>query len=217
MKQIFSIMRKELEIYLGSLLVIIFMGVFLGVTLFTFFNIETFFSRGIADIRPMFTWMPILLIFLLAAITMRQWSEEQRSGTMEMLLVRVAEARDDEVSLFAVFDSYDEALHRIYCALFNRDEEIRSSLGMDPFVHEVLFVRSLKLKPRWQGSSLGAQAIQTAASTLVTMGLVVANSDLGLSIDDWLNLGFVKIARQKGFFVCERTMKNRYGRAVLSP
>jgi hypothetical protein len=29
----------------------------------------------------------------------------------------------------------------------------------------------------------------------VTMGLVVANADLGLSIDDWLDLGFVKIAR----------------------
>lgn len=47
------------------------------------------------------------------------------------------------------------------------------------------------------------------------MGLVVANADLGLSIDDWLNLGFVKIARQKGFYVCERAKKNRYGRAVL--
>jgi len=142
-------------------------------------------------------------------------AEAEPAGTMEMLLVRVAEARDDEVSLFAVFDSYDEALHRIYCALFNRDEEIRSSLGMDPFVHEVLVVRSLRLKPRWRGSSRGAQAIQTAASTLVTMGLEVANADLGLSIDDWLNLGFVKIARQNGFFVCERTKKNRSGRAVL--
>jgi ABC-2 type transport system permease protein len=33
-----------------------------------------------------FRWMPILLIFLLAALTMRQWSEEQRSGTQELLL-----------------------------------------------------------------------------------------------------------------------------------
>jgi hypothetical protein len=82
-------------------------------------------------------------------------------------------------------------------------------------VHEVLVVRSLQWRPRWQGTGLGAQAIQTAASTLVTMGLVVANADLGLSLDDWLNLGFVKIARQKGFYVCERTKKNRYGRAVL--
>jgi len=142
-------------------------------------------------------------------------AEAEPAGRIQMLLVRVAEARDDEVSLFAVFDSYDEALHQIYRALFNRNEEIRSSLGMDPYVHEVLFVRSLHLKPRWQDTGLAAQAIQTAASTLVTMGLVVANADLGLSINDWLNLGFVKIARQKGFYVCERTKKNRYGRAVL--
>jgi len=142
-------------------------------------------------------------------------AEAEPAGTLEMLLVRVAEARDDEVSLFAVFDSYDEALHEIYRALFNKNEEIRSTLGLDPFVHEVLIVRSLHLKPRWQGSGLAAQAIQTAASTLVTMGLVVANADLSLSLDDWLNLGFVKIARHKGFYVCERTKKNRYGRAVL--
>ncbi len=30
--------------------------------------------------------MPVLLIFLVAALTMRQWSEEERSGTLEMLL-----------------------------------------------------------------------------------------------------------------------------------
>ena len=47
------------------------------------------------------------------------------------------------------------------------------------------------------------------------MGLVVANVDLGLSVNDWLNPGFVKIASHKGFYVRERTKKNRYGRAVL--
>lgn len=36
--------------------------------------------------RPLFRWMPLLLIFLVAALTMRQWSEEQRSGSLEMLL-----------------------------------------------------------------------------------------------------------------------------------
>jgi len=123
-------------------------------------------------------------------------AEAEPAGTMQMLFVRLAEARDDEVSLFAVFDSYDEALHQVYRALFNKNEEIRSNLGMDPFVHEVLFVRALQLKPRWQSTGLAAQAIQTAASTLVTMGLVVANADLSLSVNDWLNLGFVKIAGQ---------------------
>ena len=86
MRQIFSITRKELDSYFGSPMALIFLATFLAVTLFTFFWVETFFARGIADIRPLFKWMPLLLIFLVAALTMRQWSEEQRAGTLEMLL-----------------------------------------------------------------------------------------------------------------------------------
>ncbi|MGW8251779.1 MAG: DUF7088 domain-containing protein [Anaerolineales bacterium] len=86
MRQIFSITRKELEGYFGSPLAMIFLGSFLAAELFIFFNVETFFARGIADVRPMFRWMPVLLVFLVAALTMRQWSEEMRSGTLEVLL-----------------------------------------------------------------------------------------------------------------------------------
>ena len=86
MKQILSLTRKELDTYFTSPMALIFLGAFLAATLFAFFWVDTFFARGIADARPLFRWMPILLIFLVAALTMRQWSEEQRSGTLEMLL-----------------------------------------------------------------------------------------------------------------------------------
>jgi ABC-2 type transport system permease protein len=86
MKQTLAITRKELNNYFGSPMALIFVGVFLAATLFTFFWVDTFFARGVADMRPMFRWMPILLIFLVAALTMRQWSEEQQSGTLEILL-----------------------------------------------------------------------------------------------------------------------------------
>lgn len=86
MKQTLAIARKELAAYFGSPMALIFIGAFLAVTLFTFFWVDTFFARGIADVRPMFSWMPVLLIFLVAALTMRQWSEEQRGGTLEVLL-----------------------------------------------------------------------------------------------------------------------------------
>ena len=86
MKQLFSITRKELAGYFGSPMALIFVGAFLAVTLFSFFWVDTFFGRGIADVRPLFRWMPLLMVFLVAALTMRQWSEEQRSGTLEVLL-----------------------------------------------------------------------------------------------------------------------------------
>lgn len=84
--QVWAIARKEIRSYFGSPLALIFLGVFLAVSLFIFFWVESFFARNIADLRPLFRWMPILMIFLVATLTMRQWSEEARSGTMEVLL-----------------------------------------------------------------------------------------------------------------------------------
>ncbi len=86
MNQVLAIIRKELNSYFSSPMALIFVGVFLAVTQFTFFWVEAFFARGLADVRPMFSWMPILLIFLVGALTMRQWSEEQQTGTLEVLL-----------------------------------------------------------------------------------------------------------------------------------
>ncbi|MEZ4271795.1 MAG: ABC transporter permease subunit [Myxococcota bacterium] len=86
MKSIQSIATKELRGFFKSGIGPIFLAVFLGIVLFTFFWVEQFFVRNIADIRPMFTWLPLLLIFLVAALSMRLWSEEQKLGTLEVLL-----------------------------------------------------------------------------------------------------------------------------------
>jgi len=80
------IARKELWGFFSSPVAYLFIGAFLSVALFTFFWVNAFFARNIADVRPLFEWMPVLLIFLVAALTMRQWSEERRSGTLEILM-----------------------------------------------------------------------------------------------------------------------------------
>ncbi|MDH3347467.1 MAG: Gldg family protein [Desulfobulbaceae bacterium] len=86
MKNLMRIARKEFGGFFSSPVAFIFFGAFIAVTLFIFFWVETFFARNIADLRPLFSWMPILLIFLTAAITMRSWAEERRAGTLEFLL-----------------------------------------------------------------------------------------------------------------------------------
>mgnify|MGYP000334927194 CR=1 FL=1 len=86
MTQIISLVRKELKGYFGSPMALIFVGVFLAGNLFVFFWVDAFWARGVAYMRPMFRWMPVLLIFLIAALTMRQWSEEEQTGTLEVLL-----------------------------------------------------------------------------------------------------------------------------------
>jgi ABC-2 type transport system permease protein len=82
----FHIARKEFRGFFATPAAYLFLGGFLAVTLFVFFWVETFFARNIADVRPLFQWLPLLLIFLVAALTMRSWSEERRSGTLESLL-----------------------------------------------------------------------------------------------------------------------------------
>lgn len=86
MNQILGIAKRELRAYFLSPVALIFLATFLFVVLFAFFWVETFFRRNIADARPLFEWLPVLLIFLSAALTMRLWSDEQRSGTLEVLL-----------------------------------------------------------------------------------------------------------------------------------
>lgn len=82
----FRIAKKELSAYFSSPAAFIFIGVFLAALLFIFFWVDRFFARNIADVRPLFDWMPVLLIFLVSAMTMRMWSEERRAGTLEFLL-----------------------------------------------------------------------------------------------------------------------------------
>ena len=86
MSHIISVARKELRAFFRSPVAIIFLGVYLVFTLVTFFGVERFFARNIADLRPLFAWLPVLLVFLCSALTMRQWSEEQKLGTLEVLL-----------------------------------------------------------------------------------------------------------------------------------
>ncbi len=86
MKTLFRIAKKEFGSFFSSPVAFIFFGAFLAVTLFIFFWVETFFARNITELRALFAWMPILLIFLTAAITMRMWAEEHRAGTLEFLL-----------------------------------------------------------------------------------------------------------------------------------
>ena len=62
MKKILAITGKELKLYFGSPMALIFVGVFLVLTLFVFFWVDSFFARGIADVRALFEWMPLLMI-----------------------------------------------------------------------------------------------------------------------------------------------------------
>ena len=62
---------KEIGLFFSSPIAWLFLATFAAVTLFIFFWGEAFFARNIADVRPLFEWMPILLVFLASTLTMR--------------------------------------------------------------------------------------------------------------------------------------------------
>ena len=91
MLKLVAVFKKEIKTFLCSPVALVFFGAYLLATLFSFFWVEKFFSRNLADVRPLFEWMPVIMIFLASAITMRMWSEERRTGTIELLMTSSAE------------------------------------------------------------------------------------------------------------------------------
>ena len=69
----------------ASPVALLFIGGFVALTNAWFFAGSRFFARNLADVRPLFEQLPLFLIFLVAAVTMRMWADERRSGTLEVL------------------------------------------------------------------------------------------------------------------------------------
>ena len=90
----YRIVQKEVRLFFASPVAWMFLATFAAATLFIFFWAESFFARNIADIRPLFEWLPVLLIFLCAVLTMRMWSEERHTGTLEHVLTLPASLWD---------------------------------------------------------------------------------------------------------------------------
>lgn len=86
MGPVFSIAAKEIRALFQSQIAVLFLVLFEITTLFSFFVLSKFFARNLADLNPFFESLPLQLILLVSAISMRAWAEERKSGTLEVLL-----------------------------------------------------------------------------------------------------------------------------------
>jgi ABC-2 type transport system permease protein len=87
----YSLFRKEIKIFLGSLIGYLAVLVFLlitGLFLWVFPGMYNIPDSGYASLEPLFSVAPWLYLFLVPAITMRFFADEKRSGTIEILLTR---------------------------------------------------------------------------------------------------------------------------------
>jgi len=81
---LFVMIKGEFSTYFVSPIPYIVIGLFLIFSGFLFFS--TFFLIGRADLRQFFATLPVLFAFFIPAITMRMFSEEERSGSLETLM-----------------------------------------------------------------------------------------------------------------------------------
>ncbi len=85
-----AIFRKEINLFLSSLIGYIVIAIFLLVNglicwVFPDSNIP---DSGYATLEPLFQFAPWVFLFLIPAITMRSFAEENDNGTMELLATK---------------------------------------------------------------------------------------------------------------------------------
>jgi ABC-2 type transport system permease protein len=86
MNTITVIATRELRGYFATPLAYVFIVIFLALMgVFTFY-LGGFYERGQADLAPFFGFHPWLYLILVPAISMRLWSEERKSGSIELLM-----------------------------------------------------------------------------------------------------------------------------------
>ncbi len=81
-----AVFRREFAGYFATPVAYVFIVIFLlSMGAFTFY-FGQFFQSGRAELDVFFGFHPWLYLFLIPAISMRLWAEEQKSGTIELLM-----------------------------------------------------------------------------------------------------------------------------------
>ena len=85
MTQVLPLFKRELLGYFRSPVAYVFLIVFSLASIGLAFFVGGFFKAGLASMESYFTFYPWLFLFLIPAAGMRLWSEEKRTGTVELL------------------------------------------------------------------------------------------------------------------------------------
>lgn len=104
MSTILSIARKEFRSYFQSTIAYIFITLFLVLSQWIFFR--GFFVMNQATLRDFFDLVPLVFLFFVPAVTMRMWAEEQKLGTVEILLTFPVRDRDVVIGKFLASFSF---------------------------------------------------------------------------------------------------------------
>lgn len=107
---VLAVFKRNVGSYFSGVLGYLFIVVFVVAGAFAAFNPQ-FFTNNLANLEQLTEFFPLLLLFLIPAITMGAWADERKVGTDELLFT--LPAKDTEILLgkyFAVLAVYSVAL-----------------------------------------------------------------------------------------------------------
>jgi ABC-2 type transport system permease protein len=165
-----AIAQKELRSYFASPMAYIVIGFFLlpfGV--FFYLYLQSFVKQGLQMaqfggamninqqvIRYVLQNASVIILFVMPMITMRTYSEEKRSGTIELLLT--SPVSDVEIILGKFFGALG-----LYCAL----------LGVTLLYMAILFVYG---NPEWRPLVAGYLGLLLMGASFISIGLMISST-----------------------------------------
>src|SRR4030095_8757990 len=172
MSNILAIMQKELKGYFASPIAYIVIGFYALIFGFFFYSLVLYFDRqsmqmlGLGAgsppvnvnenmIRPAFLNAMVVFLFVLPMITMRTYSEEKRSGTIELLLT--SPLTDFQITMGKFLGAM---------ALYG------SMLAITLLHIGILFIFG---NPEWQGGLMGYAGLLLMGGCFVSLGLFISS------------------------------------------
>jgi ABC-2 type transport system permease protein len=171
MNNILAIAHKELKSYFSTPIAYIVIGFFALLFGYFFYAMLVIFNQqslqfagagGGADInqqliRPLFLNASVILLFVLPLITMRTYSEEKRSGTIELLLT--SPVTDLEIILGKFLGAM--ALYAAMLAI--------------TVIHMLLLFSYANPKPEWTVPVIGYVGLLLMGGCFISVGLLISS------------------------------------------
>lgn len=86
MQNVYAIFRREFLSYFDSPLAYIVIPAFLGLVGGFSLYFQDMLGAGVVTLRPVFFWSAVFFLLLIPAVTMRLFAEENRTGSIELLV-----------------------------------------------------------------------------------------------------------------------------------
>jgi hypothetical protein len=129
-------------------------------------------------------------------------------------VVQTTQAMTDGVGLADAFDAHSSNLEAAFAALFDPvAEEPREELEIAPAWEGFLYLDRIVIDPAYRDRGVTVKALEATIRSFCPRGVVAARQGgMGLSVEEWKELGFVKIAGSEVIYR-DNVSYNPYGPA----